>query len=160
MRLVAGIPYETGDGDQVMLLENDLDTETGGFVGHVGRFLNSDDVGVWANDGAVIKSTKSRANADLIIEPFHDLLEGVFSKDRMCPHPSQWVKLYDLLPEDAQTETLIPPILGVWLSVSNQKKKEVLLTHIKAAAKHDALDSVREFLECLEDCQWVRIDEW
>ena len=77
---------------------------------------------------------------------------------RVCPQPSLWDNLWNMLPErkrvGAGWEPAPPLILGAWDYASNLEKMMRLAEHICWADTHGALSDVSVFLRGLEEDDW------
>ena len=81
---------------------------------------------------------------------------------RVCPQPTHWHRLWELLPNRRQVgvgwEPSLPMILAGW-SASNQSKMQCLTEHIEWAEKHDTLEDVASFLRNLGEENWYHVGE-
>jgi hypothetical protein len=84
-------------------------------------------------------------------------------KDRVCPMPQQWDRLWKLLPNRSRVgsgwEPPLPLILGAWHEATGLEKMHRLTTHIEWAAKSDALEPVKAFLYSLKENQWFHLGD-
>jgi DNA-directed RNA polymerase len=88
-----------------------------------------------------------------------DVLLAVESKGRVCPQPRKWHELYQLLPHKTATRPAVPLILGGWWHSTPTQKQQRLREHLDWAAAHGALDVVWDFLNTLQETDWVHQDE-
>lgn len=77
---------------------------------------------------------------------------------RICPQPSRWNELWQMLPNKqqhgARWEPPLPLILAAWHESSSASKRTRLEEHIKWAHAQGALDVVYRFLSSLSDDDW------
>lgn len=87
-----------------------------------------------------------------------ELIEYCRANDRVCPMPTKWNDLYQLLPEKHRVgvgwQPALPLILGAWHNASDSEKVLRLKEHINWAADHGALDKVSTFLRNLDETDW------
>lgn len=99
------------------------------------------------------------------------LLEYVQSDGRVCPMPTFWNNMYNLLPDSKQKtsggwDPLLPLILAAWWDTTREEKRDRLKLHIEYAAKKGILDEIDTFLRNLSSDQWaygngtIRWEEW
>ena len=88
-----------------------------------------------------------------------DVLAVVNSKGRVCPQPQKWGQLYGLLPGKGPRNPAVPLILGGWWYSTPSRKQERLREHIEWAHKYGALGIVSDFLNSLQESDWVHLDE-
>jgi len=77
---------------------------------------------------------------------------------RVCPQPTYWNELWEMLPDRRQIgagwEPPLPLILGAWHYATNMEKMMRLAEHIQWAAKHGKLAEASAFLRHLVECDW------
>jgi len=87
-----------------------------------------------------------------------DLISEIEKNDRVCPQPTKWNELYEILPDKKRKgngwEPSLPLILVAWYDTSIIAKKLRLREHIEWASEHGCLDSVYSFLVSLKDDEW------
>ena len=99
------------------------------------------------------------------------LIDYVQSDGRVCPMPTFWNDLWEVLPEHKRKENgswnpSAPLILAAWWDTTAEQKRERLIYHIKYADSHGALEKVDNFLRKLKPDQWAygdgttRWDDW
>jgi len=96
------------------------------------------------------------------------LLVYVKSEGRVCPMPTFWNDLWEMLPDRKQKssggwEPPLPLILAAWWDVPALPKMLRLAEHINYAAEHGVLDKVDAYLRALKPDQWAYGDgttEW
>ncbi len=92
-------------------------------------------------------------------EKLSNLLEYVQAEGRTCPMPQQWNRLWEMLPGrqrmGAGWQPPAPLILAAWEESSAVGKRERLMTHIRYAAEHGALDQVDQYLRGLSANEWA-----
>jgi hypothetical protein len=83
--------------------------------------------------------------------------------NRVCPLPTQWNRLWEMLPDrkriGAGWEPPLPLILAAWHDTPAMSKMPRLTEHIEWAAQHGALDSVARFLHELREEDWFHIGD-
>ena len=83
---------------------------------------------------------------------------------RVCPMPQHWHRLWEMLPNRVQVnvgwQPPLPLILAAWYDTPAISKMARLAEHIDWAAKHDALDSVGQFLRELREEDWCHVGEY
>ena len=79
-------------------------------------------------------------------------------KDRVCPNPLLWNKLWKLLPERRQIgagwQPALPLILSAWHYTSNLEKMLRLTEHIEWSEKHGNLQEFAAFIRKLDESEW------
>ncbi|MFH1369122.1 MAG: hypothetical protein ABII64_08350 [Elusimicrobiota bacterium] len=88
------------------------------------------------------------------------LIEYCKTGGRVCPMPTFWNELWEMLPDRKQKlsggwEPAIPLILAAWWDTPKQAKIDRLAEHINYAAAHGFLDKVGQFLMNLKPAQWA-----
>ncbi len=90
-------------------------------------------------------------------DKLEDIISFVRAERRVCPKVDCWDELWMMLP--GRTRAGIgrhpqehPPV--AWWNTPNERKREVLIIHLKYAAKHGVLEKVEEFLKSLNEDQW------
>jgi hypothetical protein len=83
--------------------------------------------------------------------------------NRVCPLPSLWNRLWEMLPNrtsvGAGRQPPPPLILAAWHDTPAMLKMLRLAEHIEWAAKNGALDSVARFLRELREEDWFHIGD-
>jgi hypothetical protein len=77
---------------------------------------------------------------------------------RVCPLPSLWNRLWEMLPDRTRVGVGWQPpplILAAWHDTSAMLKMLRLAEHIQWTARHSALESVRNFLHGMREEDWV-----
>jgi hypothetical protein len=91
----------------------------------------------------------------------NELIEYVSSNGRVCPLPTRWKELWELLPGRKRVgdgwEPPLPLILAAWSSTSAVAKKNRLREHIRYAEEHGALAEVNRFLRALPEAEWAHL---
>lgn len=104
-------------------------------------------------------------------EKIKSLLEYVQFNGRVCPMPTFWNDLWQMLPNRNQKESggwdpSLPLILAAWWDTTAEEKRGRLKLHIEYAAKKGALDEIDKFLRSLSPDQWaygngtMRWEDW
>lgn len=90
--------------------------------------------------------------------PVEDTLRLARLRNRVCPLPPAWERMYRLLLAAAQSTGVQapPPPLGAaeWAATAALAKRMFLRDHIEWAAAHGALAQVHAFLEQLPEEHW------
>jgi len=93
-----------------------------------------------------------------------ELLEYVQSNGRVCPQPSLWNALWEMLPNrhrKAGDWVPAPPlILGVWWHATVLQKLLRLQEHIEYAAAQGVLSEVNSFLRALPESDWAHVNDF
>lgn len=96
-------------------------------------------------------------------EDLGSLIEYVQTNGRVCPLPSHWQRIWELLPDRRQVgagyEPPPPLILGGWWYSSNLEKMLRLRAHIEWAALRGALDTVGTALRSLAEDEWHHLND-
>lgn len=83
--------------------------------------------------------------------------------NRVCPQPTLWHQLWEILPNRKQVGTgwqpSLPLILAAWHETSTQLKMLRLAEHIEWADKHNAMVPVAAFLRNLREEDWLHLGE-
>lgn len=91
------------------------------------------------------------------------LIEYCREGNRVCPKPTYWNELWEMLPNririGAGWEPSLPLILGAWWETSSKEKALRLETHIQWAEEHGVLDAVSDFLRSLPEWDWHHSDD-
>jgi len=102
-------------------------------------------------------------NNQLKKETFESLWEYCTSHSRVCPMPTKWNDLYQMLNDTKQVgagyEPSIPLILGAWGNTSDEDKISRLQIHIKWASDHNQLDEIGEYIRTLSEEEWAHNGE-
>ncbi len=87
-----------------------------------------------------------------------DALAEAAKNKRVCPQPSRWNELYELLPNRQRSgggwEPALPLILAAWHETPALMKALRLREHLEWAADHDALAQVHSFMTSLPESEW------
>ena len=82
---------------------------------------------------------------------------------RVCPLPSAWNRLWEMLPgrfqDDDGWRPPLPLILAAWYHTPGLLKMFRLEEHIEWAAKHGALEAVGGLLRGLREDDWLHISD-
>jgi len=91
-----------------------------------------------------------------------DLLRYIQTEGRICPKPSEWNELWEMLPDKKRVGSgwhpPLPLILAAWDHTTGLEKMLRLRQHIEYAAENDALEAVDKYLRNLSPDQWHTID--
>jgi hypothetical protein len=91
------------------------------------------------------------------------LIDYCLEKNRACPLPDAWVKLWRLLPNKVQIgagyKPSSPLILSGWWYSTNQDKSERLQEHIRWADANGAIEQVDKLLRSLDESEWHHFSE-
>ncbi len=95
-------------------------------------------------------------------ENLEEMLDYCKQNDRICPLPTQWDRLYQLLPDKrrsgAGSEPPLPLILAAWNEPAMFKRLR-LAEHVVWAESHGALDRVGKFLRNLSEDEWFHLGD-
>lgn len=87
-----------------------------------------------------------------------DLLDYVKKDGRICPEPSKWHKLWEMLPDKRRVGSSwnppLPLILAAWDYTSGLEKILRLKQHLEYAAEKGVLDQVEMFIKNLAQDEW------
>jgi hypothetical protein len=88
------------------------------------------------------------------------LIEYVQPEGRVCPMPTFWNHMWNMLPDRRQKanggwEPSLPLILAAWWDTTAEQKRDRLKLHIEYAANKGMLDKIDKFLRELKPNQWV-----
>ena len=83
--------------------------------------------------------------------------------NRICPLPSHWNRLWELLPNRTRVgsgwQPPAPLILAAWHDTPTISKMLRMAEHIEWAAQHGTLESVASFLRNLREEDWYHVGE-
>ena len=93
----------------------------------------------------------------------NSLLEYCQDNNRICPLPTKWDELWNLLPYRRRVvggwEPALPLILSAWWHTSNLEKALRLAEHVRWAARHGSLSEIDPFLRALPEAEWHHLDD-
>lgn len=100
---------------------------------------------------------------DSIVNPEHspqlqNLLKYASNHRYVCPMPTEWNRLYKMLPADGERRAPLPLILGAWNLTENLDKWLRFEEHLVWADTHGALAKADRFLRALTPEQWLTWD--
>ena len=89
---------------------------------------------------------------------------AIASRDgRVCPKPSAWNRMYELLPDRRRDGygfiPSAPLILQAWLETGDEQKRERLIEHLQWAQSRGALGAIQAFLAKLPEGEWHHVGE-
>ena len=91
------------------------------------------------------------------------LLGYIKHQGRVCPVPTRWHELFEMLPDRVHTATTreppLPLILSGWHYSSNLEKMVRLALHVRWADAHGALARIDSFLRGLPETEWHHLGE-
>ena len=92
-------------------------------------------------------------------EEMENIIAICEAKGRVCPQPSKWNDLWQMLPDRRRTgmygwEPPRPLILGAWWTTGPDAKHSRLKDHLAWAAKKGVLAEVARFLDALTEVEW------
>ena len=83
--------------------------------------------------------------------------------NRVCPMPSLWNQLYELLPNRKRKgfgwEPSLPLILAAWHEAPALSKALRLREHLEWAASNGAIDQVYNFMVSLSESDWYHFGD-
>lgn len=92
-------------------------------------------------------------------ETSHSLIAFSRENNRVCPMPTSWNTLFEMLPHRKRTaigwEPALPLNLEAWDHTPAALKTLRLAEHIEWAAEHGALEAVARFLRTLSEEEWL-----
>jgi hypothetical protein len=88
-----------------------------------------------------------------------DVIAEARKANRVCPLPSHWQKLYDMLPGKQRNQPPAPPIGGAWAATPPLSKRMFLREHIEWAATQGSLEEVFAFLKRLPENEWLHMGD-
>lgn len=92
-----------------------------------------------------------------------DLVAFCRSNGRVCPVPTQWDTLWELLPHKRRAgvgwQPSLPLILAAWWHTDDSEKMSRLEEHLRWAANNDALGPIEQFLHSLSEDRWHHLGE-
>lgn len=98
-----------------------------------------------------------------MIDASKSLVSFCKERNRVCPLPQQWNRLWELLPNRSQKGAgwlpAAPLILAAWDVTSDDEKQRRLEDHTHWAAEHNALEAVDQFLRGLREDEWLHRGE-
>lgn len=96
-------------------------------------------------------------------ESAESLVEYCRENRRVCPLPSLWHQLYEMLPNRRRVgggwQPSLPLILAAWHEASALSKMLRLAEHIEWAEQQGVLDEVSRFLRGLREKDWYHVGE-
>ena len=88
-----------------------------------------------------------------------ELIEYVQKDNRVCPKANYWNELWDKLPNkkvvSAGWVPASPFTLAAVYDITNDEKKDRLISHLRYAEENGVLDEIEEHLKGLSNDQWV-----
>ncbi len=98
-----------------------------------------------------------------MVSTLEQLLVYCREKGRVCPMPSHWNELWEMLPNKSRRgggwEPPLPLILAAW-ETSPESKQERLECHLLWASDKGVLEKVTQFLVSLPESDWHHRGEW
>ena len=79
--------------------------------------------------------------------------------NRVCPMPSQWRRLQDLLRQQGGAEPPAPIGVAAWRSTSSLNKRLCLRNQVEWAGEHRMLDAMFAFLRELPEDKWQHMGD-
>jgi hypothetical protein len=74
--------------------------------------------------------------------------------NRVCPLPSHWQALYDMLPDKSRRDPPPPTAAAAWRTTPSLTKRLCLRTHLEWAWEHGVLTQVHALMMALPEDQW------
>ena len=94
---------------------------------------------------------------------FCDLLTYCKYKDRVCPKPLSWYRLWELILIGRRVgsgwQPSGPLIDSAWMHTTNAEKQNRFHDHILWACKHGLYEKVDRFIRSLSETQWHHFNE-
>ena len=91
-------------------------------------------------------------------QPLQNLLKYVSDNRYVCPMPTDWNKLYKMLPKTEDARLPLPLILAAWNTSGELDKWLRFEEHLVWADAHGVLEKVDRYLRRLSPKQWLRWD--
>lgn len=92
-----------------------------------------------------------------------DLLRYVRAEGRVCPVPTRWNELWEMLPERRRVgngwDPPPPLILAAWWHSSALEKMLRLAEHIEYASRRGALEKINRYLRSLPEEEWSHLGD-
>ncbi|MEJ8836078.1 hypothetical protein [Ramlibacter sp. AN1133] len=90
----------------------------------------------------------------------HTVMVVARRHNRVCPHPSHWIQLYQLLGGERHPDLQAPPLQPwLWPQLSGLQKRLRFREHVEWAERHGCLDQVARFMGRMEEGDWVHMGE-
>ena len=113
--------------------------------------------------GPIVQSVVRTRSQSKMIETVESLIAFCRQNNRVCPQPTRWQDLYELLPSKKRLgggwEPALPLILAAWHDTPALHKMLRLAEHIEWADKHGCLDAVATYLRNLQEEDWHHLGE-
>ena len=91
------------------------------------------------------------------------LIDYCSENERVCPMPSKWNDLWEMLPNRSRVgggwEPALPLILAAWYDTPVMLKVLRLREHLEWAEQHGSLDAVDKFLRDLPEMDWHHLSD-
>jgi hypothetical protein len=108
--------------------------------------------------GAPPITTRRKAPRALKPVTVEEVLFEARRNNRVCPMPSHWQKMHDLLREHNGGEAPPAPVdVRAWRSTGDLDKRSCLRSQIEWTATRQGLDALFAFLQALPDEKWHRM---
>lgn len=86
-----------------------------------------------------------------------NLKQFCLSKNRVCPMPMYWTRLYEIIVrEDKDTTLPVPLILAAWSETTHLDKMVRLVEQLHYAERHGTLDEADSYLREMPLSHWFR----
>ena len=90
----------------------------------------------------------------------HSLMVVARRNNRVCPHPSHWIQLYELLGGEQDPNLPAPPLQPwLWPQLSGLQKRLRFREHVEWAERHGCLNRVAGFMNGLGEADWVHMGD-
>jgi len=83
----------------------------------------------------------------------------LLNNGRICPQPTEWNKLWELLSRASKEPIARPLILAAWWHTSDAEKQERFLQHLNIATVLGMEQQIEELLGQLAEQAWHHRDE-
>ena len=87
-----------------------------------------------------------------------DLLDICTRNDRVCPHPPEWARLWEIIvghkQEGVRWNPPRPMILALWWDTTAAEKRACLEQHLRWAHEHGLLEKIDIFIRNLSEDHW------
>lgn len=91
------------------------------------------------------------------------LIDYCCENERVCPMPSKWNDLWEMLPNRSRVgggwKPALPFILAAWYDTPVMLKMLRLRGHLEWAEQHGSLNAVDKFLRNLPELDWHHLSD-
>lgn len=114
-----------------------------------------DDRGYAPTTPAPLQNLQARPAAPVVRElTVVEVMVEARKNNRVCPKPTRWVQLYEMLPDKQRSEPPAPLVDAAWDATPSIPKRMCFREHIEWAASHGCLQQVYTFMKSLPEDEW------